>query len=194
MAQFPCSTNTRNPKQFYYLKPPWRESLGTSAVQLWPYWQIPGEASGWRNMAFSGINRETRQAVKKKKEQSFRSEGESWSTVSEELSAWTWPLLLGRNFPRSCSSRSPGGVLRAWRSPFELWDVDPGFKSLKSGCHLGNEEHAVWSLLRKFKAVSAFSDSRSEGWKKTGNNTLESCSQMFEESRRISGSSPVTGT
>ena len=35
--------------------------------------------------------------------------------------------------------------------PFLSEGVDPRFKSLESGCHLGQEEDLVWSLPRRFK-------------------------------------------
>ena len=42
------------------------------------------------------------------------------------------------------------------------------------------------------RAVFVLSDSKSEGWEKMGNVSLESCSQTFEETRRVQGPVQVT--
>lgn len=39
------------------------------------------------------------------------------------------------------------------------------------------------------RAVSVFTDSKSEGWEKVGNISVESCDQIFKEIRRIQGRS-----
>lgn len=65
----------------------------------------------------------------------------------------------------------------------------PRLECLKFSCHPGSEEDLVYSLLR-VKAVFFFNflyftDSKSEEWEKIGNISLESHSQIFEETRRI---------
>ena len=53
------------------------------------------------------------------------------------------------------------------------------------GCYLVNQEDLVYPLQGDSRAVFALSDSKSEEWEKIGNMSLESCSQIFEEIRRI---------
>lgn len=50
---------------------------------------------------------------------------------------------------------------------------------------LGKEEGLAYSISRKFKSSLALGDSKSEGCNKIGSVSFESCSQSFEETRRI---------
>ena len=79
------------------------------------------------------------------------------------------------------------------RWTLQLWDVYVRFKTLKIGCHVGSEEDLVESLPRRFKG------SLRSHWfqfRKVGDNwniSLESCSQIFEETRKIQDSVQFMG-
>ena len=79
------------------------------------------------------------------------------------------------------------------RWTLQLWDGYVRFKTLKIGCHVGSEEDLVESLPRSFKG------SLRSHWfqfRKVGDNwniSLESCSQIFEETRKIQDSVQFMG-
>lgn len=68
-------------------------------------------------------------------------------------------------------------------------------KSLKFGCHLGNEKDLVSS--RPFQGDSSpvfvLHASKPEGWEKIGYTDLEICMQIFEETRVIQDTGQFTG-
>lgn len=74
---------------------------------------------------------------------------------------------------------------RCQAEPFWLSDVYPRFKPLKFGCHWVMKRSWRSPFQRKFKSSLSFGGSKSEGFEKIGNVSLESYSQSFEETRRI---------
>ena len=50
---------------------------------------------------------------------------------------------------------------------------------------LGSEEDLVYSLPRRFRSVTVLMDSKTEGCKKLELFSLESCSWVFEETRKV---------
>ena len=108
----------------------------------------------------------------------------SWAEAVYPDVSYCSPLTVDSEVPCAC----PGPDVR-W-SHLQLWDASPWLRCLKPDCHLGREEDLVVTVSpfqEGSRAVFVFGNFKLEGSERIRNVSLDSCSQIFEETRRIWG-------